>query len=247
MQKEEYQLQDVVFGLRPEYLKLRGKLEQLGNYVNFPQKEISNLSFYVTNRDSKMLLWCQFKRNRPWFLEKMAKVIGLEQKLFFPGKVNKIDQHWQMEGIEASSYPISDSAQFDKAVDEIAQMPFVQDGKTKITRSNQQEFFFSLWALELLNPYFSYSPGMMQYHPEKDQIFLSPQPKFDQLDWILRTKIPRELFSPYQQSLIDQYIAKQSRVLVEDAFTNLPSYYTIEEEPGLTVLKKVNLKKKPNL
>lgn len=246
MQKEEYQLQDVVFGLRPEYQKLMEKLKQLSEYVDFSQLDISHLSFYVTNRDSKMLLWCQFKRNRPKFLEKVAKVMGLEPKLFFSGKVTKNDQQWQLEGTEAKQYVISDSNEFEKKVQDIIQMPFVQDGKTMITRFHQQELFFSLWALELLNSYFSYSPGMVQYHPEQDKIYFSPQPKFDELDWILRTKVPRELFSPYQQTLIDRYIDKESKVLVEDAFTNLPSYYQIEEQPGLTVLKKVISKKKSN-
>ena len=109
-ENKEYQLQDVILGLRPEYLNLASQLRKLDQCLEVSDK-ISRYGFQTLKNDEEVELCCLFERKLGWFRHMLAVIAtnypddGFHH---FVGYAHKDDGEWQISSEEEESYRLVD-------------------------------------------------------------------------------------------------------------------------------------------
>lgn len=243
IENKEYQLQDVILGLRPEYLNLASQLRKLDQCLEVSDK-ISRYGFQTLKNDEEVELCCLFERKLGWFRHMLAVIAtnypddGFHH---FVGYAHKDDGEWQIRSEEEEAYRLVDKEQFDAVANAIFHNSFVQENHSNsIDLNDQKHVYCSLGRITISerSPLFI-NQGELTYYSVADRIEFLPSASFGDVKAILNTAIPREVLTPYQQNLIDQYLESAKPVYVDENSTNSTSLFGIEEGPGVVLIKNL--------
>lgn len=238
-ENKEYQLQDVILGLRPEYLNLASQLRKLDQCLEVSDK-ISRYGFQTLKNDEEVELCCLFERKLGWFRHMLAVIAtnypddGFHH---FVGYAHKDDGEWQISSEEEEAYRLVDKEQFDAVANAIFHNSFVQENHSNsIDLNDQKHVYCSLGRITISE---RINQGKLTYYSAADCIEFLPSASFGDVKAILNTSIPREVLTPYQQNLIDQYLESAKPVYVDENSTNSTSLFGIEEGPGVVLIKNL--------
>ena len=263
-ENKEYQLQDVILGLRPEYLNLASQLRKLDQCLEVSDK-ISRYGFQTLKNDEEVELCCLFERKLGWFRHMLAVIAtnypddGFHH---FVGYAHKDDGEWQIRSEEEEAYRLVDKEQFDAVANAIFHNSFVQENHSNsIDLNDQKHVYCSLGRITISErsplfinqgelTYYSVADrieflslfihqGELTYYSVADRIEFLPSASFGDVKAILNTSIPREVLTPYQQNLIDKYLESAKPVYVDENSTNSTSLFGIEEGPGVVLIKNL--------
>ena len=263
-ENKEYQLQDVILGLRPEYLNLASQLRKLDQCLEVSDK-ISRYGFQTLKNDEEIELCCLFERKLGWFRHMLAVIAtnypddGFHH---FVGYAHKDDGEWQISSEEEGAYRLVDKEQFDAVANAIFHNSFVQENHSNfIDLNDQKHVYCSLGRITISErsplfinqgelTYYSVADrieflslfihqGELTYYSVADRIEFLPSASFGDVKAILNTSIPREVLTPYQQNLIDKYLESAKPVYVDENSTNSTSLFGIEEGPDAVLIKNL--------
>lgn len=245
--KNEYRLQDVILGLRPEYLNLANQLKKLNQCVEV-SNQISRYGFQTLKNNDDIELCCLFERKLGWFRHLLAILVtnypddGFHH---FVGYAHKEAGEWQISSEEEESYRLVNKEQFDATANSIFHNVFVQKSHSDfIDLNDQKQVYCSLGRITISekSPLFV-SSGELTYYSAEDCIEFSPSTNFSDIQAVLDTPIPKELLTPYQRTLIDQYLEKALPVCVDQNLKNGSTFYQIEEGPNVMLIKNLKFRK----
>lgn len=247
-EKNEYRLQDVILGLRPEYLNLANQLKKLDQCLEV-SNQISRYGFQALKNNEDIELYCLFERKLGWIRRNLAFLVtdypgdGVQH---FAGRAHKENGEWQISGIntidsDEKLYRLVNKKQFDEVANAIYQNSFLQKSNSSfIDLDNQRQLCCTLGKITISEKFpLLILPGELTYYSSYDRIKFSPSVVFNGAKEILDTPIPRDALSSYQQKVIDMYMERALPVQVDDDSDILPGLYEIDEKQDRIQIKKL--------
>jgi len=258
MEREYYDLREIILGLQSQYQDNVGQLKELKNYVRIIDRRVSDLEFWMRHENNgttreEMKLLCTFteRKNR---LQQRLDSISLKIGTYIQGKeisevCKNMGKHYKISGYYNAM--IIDEKGFAEQVDKIMHSSFVKNIPLTIHKI-QKEGETSTIELDVDSIDFSKSQNdrigsAITYYGSEDRLYYNifngdnkrnGQEKAILLqDALYNTKFPKSHFSPYHQALIDESENSKREIIIE---ANTENQYRIDNNnEGAVVLRKV--------
>lgn len=254
MATDYYSLKEVLLAFREEYQKNARELAVLKKYVKIVDRHLGDLNFHMRSRKGStedLQLFCSYIENKnqlQQYIEMLSKKMKFRIHRINIGKVfqdangiYQINGHYKTE--------ITDNSSFAHQVEEIKKSNFVKEFSQNTIRVNKNniEHILEQDISELdafRQEYNDYTIGV-SYDPVNDTIAhidfqhskQCPEHQMLLLDALYDIKYPKEVFSSYQQQIIEKSTAAKKEILIEKDAQNI--YSIDDKENKAVILRKV--------
>lgn len=250
-----YELREVIFGLRSEYLKNREKLKELRRLCISDDKKVKDFFFAIwEERGMNPELICEFIQKESKLSSKLKELMHLQTI----GKTSAIcvkdnnDRYYIINPFYNASIIPRLEKEFSLQADEILNSDFVKRIKiSELTsgitfndsmisaslQTTQERIDFSIYRE---NKYFNkFSSIYVANGDAISFIMLDKNIPATQLENIFYIRIPKNQFNDYQQDIIESNSSTKKQIVFADANSKkIGTNYNIEEDEKQIVLRK---------
>lgn len=254
--KDYYELREIIFGLRSEYLKNKEKLRILRTLCTSHDKRVKDFLFSVwqeTGMNPELI--CEFIQNENKLCSKLKELMRLQ----VIGKTSTIctkdnnDRYYIMNPNYNASIIAGLEKEFNLLVKEILNSDFIKnikinelssgisfnDSKVHASlRTTQELIDFSIYKessfFDTFSSFYISNSDIISILSQRGRI--SPS----QLENIFSIKFSKANFSKYHQEVIESNKSSQKNIVFEDSDINrIRTDFSIEEYEKEFVLKKI--------
>lgn len=233
-----YTFNQIIFGLRKEYLEVERQLTKLKKYVQVSSK-VEDFHFHIAGDPSKLLLYLHKKKN---LLEKIEMLLGQ----YIHGTTNYnvtngANNNYYYNKKEICS--ITCQEKLNKKIEEIVQTDFfkniIANNYTSIPCNENK-----LNTLQITQGHIGLINGVnglyphLDYYPHEDILVMKNEEKIitpDDIYKLLNLSLDGKYLNDYHHRVLDNYEEKE--IDIEDSFNSKEAKLEIIEEPKKLVLK----------